>query len=394
MDYSRDLLEGSNVFTETSNYINLKLQSPMPSPFKGTKEDASTDTSNNLSPTRPGRAGSPSDDKLENSVLSLGQELRDEELRSVLTRFDVFKLLLSKVGGKDRLAKVSQYVLNLIKLYLINTRRYLVNEKFTDLSLDPRQHWQTPFKYAKLLVFLNSTILEKKITELTKNISAFRYALRFGGTPNRLRSFILKFNTFIKNPTPAFFQKLYLNEDSLGDFIDLWYGIFDELELLFKVNVLTNPTFKSFVSRQGALAWYADIILGLKKNWWKLQANRERQVQINIQHQVKQRASLLSKRLVEGIGSTPLREQLMREFNNKSPMGNGLLMLELKELKYEEKIVLLDLVRLSFDFVCDTIDVFNLKLPAAVYLLSGAFSGSCGLSKVWLMCKKELSEDK
>jgi hypothetical protein len=374
-------LNDSNVFND-HGFAELKLHSP--SPFSKEKDLSST-TSGNLSPIK----AIPLDDN-DQETLSLSQELHDKELRQVISKFDLFKLLLSKVGGKDRLAKVSQYSLNLIKLYLINTRRFIVDEKFNNLSPDPRLHYKTPIKYVKLLLFLNSTMVEKKIFEVTKNISAFRYALRFGGTPLRVRAFLGKLDSFMKAPTWDNFSSIYLNEDFLGDFIDLWYGIFDELELLFKINVLTSPQFKSFVTRQGALAWYADILLGLKKNWCKLRANRERQLQINIQHQVRQRASILSKRLVENIGSTPLRQQLMREFSNKSPVEGRGLVDKLKSLRNEERIILLDLVRLSFDLVCDTIDVFDVKLPPAVYLVSGLISGSCGLSKVWYMCIEEL----
>lgn len=311
-----------------------------------------------------------------------------------ISNIELFKLLLSKVAGKDRLSKVSQYALNLIKFHLINTRRFIINEKFENISPDPRQHWRDPLKYMKLLLFLNSTTLEKKIFEATKNISSFRYALRFGGTPLRIKSFIETLKSFTKSPSLLNFHLIFCNEQFLGDFIDLYYGIFDELELLFKINVLTNPTVKSFVVRQGVLAWYADILLGLKKNWVKLETNRERQLQIDIQRQVRKRASIMSKKIVESVGSTPLRHQLMREFANRSPVDTGVtLAQELKQLKREEAIAKLDLIRLSFDFMCDSIDVFNLNLPSNVYLTCGLISGICGLRKVWVMCRQEL-EDK
>lgn len=383
MDYTSRFPHEDNVFDDNA-FGQLKLRSP--SPFV---KDLSSVTSRNLSPVQ---AQLPAEDDGE-QLLSLSAELRDKNLKEVISKFDLFKLVLAQVAGKDRLAKVSQYGLNLVKLYLVNTRRYIIDEKFTNLSMDPRKHYKTPIQYAKLLIFLNSTTMEKKIVEVAKNISAFRYALRFGGTPLRVRAFLKKLDTFLKAPSLKNFSKIYLNEDSLGEFIDLWYGIFDEAELLLKLKVLTSPKLQSIVSRQGALGWYADIILGLKKNATKLRENRNRQLQITIQHQVRQRASLMSKKLVEGIGSTPLRQQLMREFSNRSPVEARGLVGELKQLKHDETIIMLDLGRLFLDFVCDSIDVFHIQLPSAVYLVSGLVSGSLGLSKVWITCQSEL-EDK
>lgn len=327
--------------------------------------------------------------KTNDVVISLADEI--EMNKKVVAKFEIFKNVLGKLGGKDRIAKVLQYVLNLIKLYLQNTRRYLINEKFTNLSLNPKLIFKTPITYFKLLIFLNSTMMEKKIFEVTKNISIFRQMLRFGGTPYRIRQFLSKVNNTVKLPNVANFSKIWLNEDSLGDFINLYYGICDEVVLLYKLQVLSNPDFKKFIGKHEAYSWYLDIMLGIKQNYNKLQENRSKQLQLNIQQQVRAKASILSKKMIENInGSSPLKSQILREFNNKSPLNHSTLDQEFSILKHEETIIMTDLVRLSFDFICDSIDIFNLKLNPSVYLISGAISGTLGLSKVWLMSKREL----
>lgn len=396
MDYSTRTINESNIFSD-SHYLNLKLASPTPASSLSFDQNNNTDKENisktstpNLSPTRRPL-------KKQDVVVSLADELElnNDELKkaALIAKFDVFKNVLGKLGGKDRIAKILQYVLNLLKYYLTNTRRFLIDTKFENLSLDPRLHYKNPLKYFKLLIFLNSTMLERKIFDITKNISIFRQMLRFGGTPYRIRQFLIKFNKFIKSgPTNLInIYKFWINEDSLGDFIDLYYGICDEIILLYKLNVFTNPNFKTFIGKHEAYSWYMDILLGLKKNYNKLQENRNKQLQLNIQNQVKQKASLLSKRLMDSIGNnSPMKSQILREFNTKSPILSNQYDLEIEALKHEERIIMTDLVRLSFDFVCDSIDIFKLELNPSVYLICGAISGSFGLSKVWMMSKREL----
>lgn len=394
MDYSTRTINDNNIFSD-SHYLNLKLSSPPPSSLSfdhngdkaellSSKTSIKSATPNSLSPVRGGSIRN-------EHAITLAEEIKLE--KQTVAKFEIFKSVLGKLGGKDRIAKVLQYVLNLLKYYLTSTRRFVINEKFDNLSLDPRLILKTgPIKYLKLLMFLNSTMWEKKIFEVTKNISIFRQTLRFGGTPYRIRSFLSKINKFVKLPNFTNFQTIWFNEESLGDFIDLYYGICDEIILLYKLNVFTNQNFKSFVSKHEAYSWYLDIMLGLKRNYVKLQENRNKQLQLNIQYQVKQKASLLSKRLIENIGNSPIKSQILREFNNKSPINQSSLDLEISSLKHEEKIIMTDLIRLSFDFVCDSIDIFDLKLNPAVYLVCGAISGTFGLSKVWIMSKKELED--
>ncbi|CCH44520.1 Peroxisomal membrane protein PEX25 [Wickerhamomyces ciferrii] len=400
MDSPSRVINESNIFSD-SHYLNLKLQSPSPqslsfdsnghelkniqtSPFKSPKKNVNHDAGND-----------DNDDVIENDEITIAKEIQNiGNITNIDTKkFDIFKALLGKLAGKDKLAKVLQYVLNLIKFYLTTSRRFLINEKFDNLSLDPKLLFKTPITYGKLLIFLNSTILEKKIFEVTKNISIFRQILRFGGTSYRIREFFNKFNTFIKAPSINQFQSIYLNEGALGDFIDLYYGICDEIVLLYKLGVFTNPNFKSFISKHEAYSWYADIMLGIKKNYVKLNENKNKQLKLSIQHQVKQKAQLLSRKLIENInGNSPMKSQILREFNNKSPSSpnSNTLNQELATLKHEEYILQLDIVRLSFDFVCDTIDIFNLNLNPAVYLISGTMSGLLGLKKVWSQTKREL----
>lgn len=401
MDYSIQTISGSpNIFND-SHYLNLKLASPPPSSLLLDPNDKENNDNNKSTPTTSSPVKRKNDAV---SHLTLADELQSQNVPTniqsttttkAVAKFDIYKDVLGKLGGKDRIAKVLQYVLNLLKYYLENTRRYLIDEKFTNLSLDPRLHYKQPLQYIKLVIFLNSTMLEKKFSEITKNISIFRQTLRFGGTPYRLRNFISKINTFLFNKHSLSlknFQNTFLTKDALHEFVSLYYGICDELVLLYKLQVFSNINLKQFLSQQEAYAWYCDILLGLDANYTKLQENRNKQLQLNIQHQVKHRASQISKKLIESMsGTSPIKSQILREFNSKSPavMSNGMA-LELEKLKHEERIIMTDLIRLTFDFCCDSIEVFKLKLDPVVYLICGAISGSFGLTKVWLMSKREL----
>ncbi len=140
MEFSSQM-HHSNVFNEPSGF-SLTMRSP--SPFQKNKDDESRDAS----PIKP--VPLDAEDEADEESVPLTDKSHDGELKQAISKIAVFKLLLSKVGGKDRLAKVSQYGLNLIKLYLINTRRCIINEKFENLSPDPRLHYKNPVQYAKL----------------------------------------------------------------------------------------------------------------------------------------------------------------------------------------------------------------------------------------------------
>lgn len=400
MDYTTQLMGDSTSFV-SADYINLKLKSPSPSPFQDHNTESNGYNTYRIQPVRellgsPAPADIVKDDDysyLQSSASTLEGKIEQQPVKAV-SKLDIYKSVLALTVGKDKMTKILSYLLNLIKYYLTTTRRFIVDEKnFTNLSINPLQHYRTPVKYLKLLLFLNSTALEKKITILTSNISLFRFALRFGGTPYRIKIIFTRINAFLKSPTIDHFQTVFLNEGFLSEFINFYYGIMDELLLLCKLGVLRNKSLRSFVGRHVDLAWYYDIILNLKQNYAALHENKSKQIQLNIQHQVRQRASQLSKRLVDSIGSSPLRSQILKEFNNKSPSGyQSSIDLELQELKHQEKMIKLDLFKLCCDFICDSVDVFDLKIHRALYLTSGLLSGVSGFSKVWATTERDLQK--
>lgn len=378
MDYSSQVLSESSGFGN-SHYVNLKLKSPSPSPFQ---DDSHTVNNFILDPLKE-------EMNFEESTSLESSTIKDHE--KIITKLDIYKTVLGLTAGKDRLAKTIYYILNLIKYYLINTRRFLISEKFENLSISPLQHYKTPIKYIKLLIFLNSTNFEKKITILTKNISFFRYALRFGGTPYRLNLMLNKLFNFYKVPTIDSFKEIFLNETFLSDFINFYYGIVDELVLICDLGVINHKPLRKFAGRHIDLAWFYEILLSLKQNYVKFNENKSKQLQLNIQYEVRKKASQLSKKLISNINSSPLRQEILKEFNPKNSISN-LQLVELKELKHQEDIIKLDLFRLSMDLVMCSDDVFGFKFHRLIYLSVGLFSGISGLSKVWINTKKDLLE--
>lgn len=328
-----------------------------------------------------------------------------DEVQVIVKNIDILKKVFGTLGGKDKLAKISKYVLDLLKLFISKSRHRITvldpsvltyySKVLNQLNL--RMILKHPLTISKILLVALSQNFENKATIISTNLSVFRQILRFGGTPFRVRSMCNKLSSTVRDVSKAgdsvtklnAINKLWLNEGSLGDFIDLYYGIMDELVLLHKFKVWSHAPFYSWVSKHEALSWYYDILLGLKKAWSTLQQIKQRQLELEIQLQVKKRAVELSSK-IQGRGASPIKQQLLQDLQQENSTKISTTE-QLQELQHEKNILYLDIIRLSFDFLADTTDVFNMKTPPGTYALLSLFSGMLGFSKLWITAKKELS---
>ena len=104
---------------------------------------------------------------------------------------------------------------------------------------------------------------------------------------------------------------------------------------------------------------------------------------------MKRRAVELSSK-IQGRGASPIKQQLLQDLQQENSTKISTTE-QLQELQHEKNILYLDITRLSFDFLADTTDVFNMKTPPGTYALLSLFSGMLGFSKLWITAKKELS---
>lgn len=308
------------------------------------------------------------------SIENLNQ-ITNNEIKPLVQRIDVMKHIISTMAGKDKLAKIIKCVIDLIRLYILSPNNRITGYKQKFL----------PFKIIIYFVGLMRSILTVSSTKwISQQLNIFRYALRFGGTPFRTIDFMSCLANHYEKHGLSWkeWKKYILNEDTIQGVVDIYYGVFDELDLLYKLKILSNKKLYPIVTKHETIAWEYDILLGLKKNYKLLQANRQRQIELNLK--------LQTHNLLLNSPENSKQSSLSEEFAliEKARAMQNLL----NELKYEQKLVKLDLARLTMDLLANSSDLFHWDrfLPKGSYAALSLVSGSFNIYKYWCVSKKQL----
>ncbi|KAH3902258.1 uncharacterized protein SCODWIG_02043 [Saccharomycodes ludwigii] len=315
----------------------------------------------------------------------------------VIRKLDILQKIFKSLAGKDKIAKILKYLIDILRFILIKTKRScninVNNTPNTDIGNNTFFLYVAKFpiinkfisKNRHLLNLPNSSKLITNLQWMANNLGTFRQILRFGSSPFTLFKIINKFgfNGSCKKPI-----KLYeLKQEDLADFIDLYYSIMDELLLLNKLRLWDNkknPAFYKFVSKNEAISWYYDIILSLFNNLDKYSMLKERKLELQIKIDVK------LKTINNLILPSPIKQQILNEISSSTSGKCSDLTSELDEINYQLKLCKCDLIRLSFDFMADTTDVFDWKVPMGTYAILSLCSGVSGFIKLWLSNKHDL----
>ncbi|QLQ81508.1 hypothetical protein HG537_0F02690 [Torulaspora globosa] len=314
---------------------------------------------------------------------------------------DILEYLINSLAGKDKLTKIVKYTLDLLRLLVSNSRANITKWDPSVLTyyrkvlrdLNVRMVLRHPVTISKILLVALFQNFESKANFVAQQLSTYRYILRFGGTPFRVVKMLQKIRDSEWDSVNL--QKTWMNESSLRDFLDLYYGICDEMVLLHRLKVWSHDGLYNWFSRHEVLSWQYDILLSLKDNWLKLQSIQKKIIESNIRLQVRTKAMKLSTNLQGAPGYTsPIRKQLLNDLNGNSEWNGSELEMKQKisQLKREKFITYLDLVRLSFDCLANSTDVFNLKTPPGTYAVLSLCSGITGLAKLWINAREQLSK--
>lgn len=288
--------------------------------------------------------------------------------KTVVPPSKIMLSLLNTLVGKDKIAKTAQYALRILLLY-------------TKSFLGSKQKSLRVGKLNQILLVLCKEFQDRS-TGVVAGLSLYRQLLRFGKTPFRVQGLYGK----LKSSS----LKVWQTEESLGDVIDLYYGVCDEILLLFKMGALRSGKLRQLAGKHEMYSWYYDIILGLKQTYCKLKEVERREMAIKIRLQVKQRAK---KFLLESPLS-PAQSPSASQIHSPSLSSSGQLSplpKELIDIGEERRLLRIDLMRLMCDFSFNSVDIFNLKVPQSLYLLFGLTSGSLGLTKAWIAMERQLS---
>lgn len=302
-------------------------------------------------------------------------QFTNNEVKPLIPKVDIMKHIISTMAGKDKLAKIIKCVIDLIRIYILSPNKSNITHK---------QKF-SPFKLIIYFVGLIRSVLSVSSSQwISQQLSIFRYALRFGSTPFRVIHFVSRLaNQYEKHGLSwKEWNKYLVKTDTLQNIVDIYYGVFDELDFLYKLRILSNKKLYPIVVKHEAISWEYDILLGLQKNCKLLKENRQKQIELNLK--------LQTQNLLLDSPENSKQSSLSQEFAlfEKAGAMKNLL----NELKYEQKLIKLDLARLSMDLLANSSDLFhwNRFLPRGSYAALSLVSGSFNIYKYWCVSKKQL----
>ena len=288
-----------------------------------------------------------------------------------ISNWTIFSSMLNDLVGKDKLAKVSQYTLRLLVYHATKSQNYLSDDQINIKSINERYNnhekkldliknfLKHPTDFIKIITILVLSLFKQKVAGMITGLSTYRQFLRFGKTPFRLRDLIVKFkqNIILKNSKFEINKSNLFNRKTLGQFFSLYYGINDESTLLYKLNVLSDPTYKKFASRHESYAWYCETWLALYNAYENLQNLIQQEMDIKIQIQVKNKAKQLSKQLLGGGNS------LINLSSSSSSTNNSEDVKLLDEIQFKKNNAWIDIYKNLSDLAFNSYTVFQIKLP-------------------------------
>lgn len=312
---------------------------------------------------------------------------------------DILWAMLHNITGKDKMAKFGQFTLRLLLYHAKQTQNYLsdgyininvINSRYSDkekkLNL-LRNFLRHPRDFIKIIVILACSIFRSRLSGTAGGLSLFRQFLRFGQSPFKIRR--LK-NKLVSRTTIATKSGDYMidvsglgksfTKDVLGDLFSLYYSVFDEAGLLYKMNFFRSKTFHKVILRHESLAWYYETLLGIYNAYDRLQKLSQQEMDVKIQIQVKSKARLLSKQL---LGASSI-EGLSHEDDTKDAQ-------QLKEIQFKKYNSYIDIYKWLSDFIFNTYTVFNMALPFdTLQLWMGISASSLSILKLYRETRKRL----
>ncbi|OBA27158.1 hypothetical protein HANVADRAFT_6447 [Hanseniaspora valbyensis NRRL Y-1626] len=344
------------------------------SPQKSVNENEKEEDERNIKEEQDGNKKTLFD--IDNSFTEENSDnLVTSNIQRQLTRFQILLKIFKTTTGKDKIAKLIKYFLELFALTLskYSPYKFLQTKKtgldlmnFPRLSFDPAE---AIFKsqLVKLnksnTVFFGSEGFVTFLANAAKQMAFFRHSLRFGWTYfNSIE--LYKQISAKKDLTKNFFQ---FNESDFLLILELYYNVVDDLLYLHKLKIWNNASLKNELDKHDARSWYYQIIYSLKTKYVEYKELND----FILKKEIKRDMLLENK------------DNLINKYDDAAFLH------ELDQLYKELDLVKLDLYRLGCDFAADSIDVFNLRVPKGSYAFFSFISGILGFKKLWLSNKYE-----
>lgn len=322
------------------------------------------------------------------------KEQKTKEITKNVSSIDILFAMINNLTGKDKLAKVGQYLLRLLLYHANQCKEYLSDDTINIRIIDGRYNDRSkklnllknflkhPFDFAKIVVILFCSRFNDRFKGMVNGLSTYRQFLRFGKTPFRIRDLYHKIERVKKSGN---FNEL-LTRKFLGEVIGFYYGINDECLLMFKLGILTNKKVRKVVGRHESLAWYYDSILGIYNAIDNINSLSQKEMDLKIQIQVKNKARSLSKQILGNRNES--NNILINYYNENSSNGDSK---ELEEIKFKKVNAYIDLYKWISDFIFDSYTVFNWRLPFDTFQIwFGISAASLSTYKIYRETKRKM----
>ncbi|KAG0671207.1 hypothetical protein C6P45_000970 [Maudiozyma exigua] len=343
------------------------------------------------------------DDNHNDQEKTMKIKIPKHEKKLIIDNMEILHYLINSLSGKDKIAKILKYILQIVKMFItkfLKQRKFINSGQIRLTSLYNLQNLKNLLLQPNLFISLVFLKINQKLSYVIEQLGTYRYILRFGNSPfliyNMMKNCSKLWNYKDKNLSlqQTFFNH-FCNETTFRELINLYYTICDELVLLHKFKIWSNPSFYDTIMKHECWTWQTDILLNVKDSLIKLSDLQNKELEYTIQLQVKRRATQLYVNKDQSLVS-PIRKQLLHDLRNFNETDNENIIInrKLKEIKQEIRFVYFDLIKLSFDGCANSLDIFNIKAPPLVYPLLSLGSGITSLIKMWKQARIDIIKTK
>lgn len=291
-------------------------------------------------------------------------------------RIDVLQHIINTLNGKDKLAKTLKHLLDLLR-YLLSTKSSILIKN----------------KWANRITSSIIKNLIDKLTFVSIQLTTYRYILRFGNSPFLIVKFIQKWKRllytdkdFNSNNNNDWKRKSFdllttiFKESLFKELFSIYFSVCDEILLLNRLRVWKHAKLERFISRQEIYSWQLDILLNLKDDISELQELKRQSLEYSIEKNIREVNNNLYPEHFSSEGDMTLYHSCLNALNNK-------LVINAKR----QRILKLDILRLIFDALANSTDLFKLRVSLGTYSGLSLCSSIISLIKLWVEAKQKIS---
>ncbi|ODQ63915.1 hypothetical protein NADFUDRAFT_52903 [Nadsonia fulvescens var. elongata DSM 6958] len=269
---------------------------------------------------------------------------------------DIFIPFLGSLEGKDKTAKLVQYMGKLLI--------------FLDSSGSKFKIFQILINYYK--VFFYKLDLKHRLPNVINNMSMFRKIIRFGdwvGPYRRIMNGVMSNALNLMKYRKANRKITQTCKVDYEDVVDCLNTFADDVYLLGKLGVVTHKKVLHIAERHAAYWWMVGICISSHKA-----INDRKILNIRMRNAINKRATILAM-------SSEKAEKAEVEHN----LHNEIMEIDsiIEALKLDLYNSNLTLFKLANDFVFDLIDCLDLNISGIYFTVTGLLSGICAFLKLW-----------